>query len=64
MVDGFESAAERVAREFHATYERLAPKFGYETREESQGRWENVPESNRALMIATVSNLMSRGVIH
>lgn len=54
---------DKVAREFHETYERLAPKFGYETRRESAVPWEDVPIENKALMIAVVSNLMARGVI-
>ena len=43
-----------VAREFHETYERLAPVYGYETRIESAVPWEDVPGENRALMTATV----------
>ena len=44
--------AERIARLFHETYERLAPEFGYETRKASAKPWEEVPENNRKLMIA------------
>ncbi len=57
------SSAERVAREFHAAYERLAPEHGYETREASAKPWENVPDNNRNLMVATVQDLLDRGVI-
>jgi hypothetical protein len=57
------SRSEEIAREFHDTYERLAPKFNYTTREESAVPWEDVPEENRLLMCAVVFNLMSRGVI-
>ncbi len=44
---------EEMAQRFHEVYERLAPDFGYETREESCTEWEDVPENNRKLMIAT-----------
>ena len=44
---------EEMAERFHETYERLAPGFSYETREESRTEWEDVPENNRKLMIAT-----------
>lgn len=54
---------EVIAREFHATYERLAPSFGYETRKESAVPWEQVPQANRDLMVAVVEDLISRGVI-
>jgi hypothetical protein len=55
--------AYRIARAFHDTYERLAPDFGYRTREESAVPWEQVPSRNRILMIATVQDLIERGVI-
>jgi len=44
---------ESLARLFHETYERLAPDFGYRTREASAKPWADVPEQNRALMVAT-----------
>ena len=50
--------AEKVAREFHETYERLAPSFGYETRPESAVPWEQVPENNRNLMVAVVRSVL------
>lgn len=52
-----------VAREFHETYERLAPEHGYKTREESAVHWNDLPPRNKALMIATVEDLLTRGVI-
>ena len=55
--------AEFVARQFHETYERLAPTFGYETRRESRTPWSQVPEHNRSLMIATARELLDEGVI-
>lgn len=63
MVDGSQTVAERIAQEFHETYERLAPKFGYATREASAVPWSEVPEPNRSLMVSVVSNLLARGVI-
>lgn len=44
--------SEKLAKLFHETYERLAPMFGYETREESRKEWDDVPAQNKALMIA------------
>ncbi len=55
--------AEPIAREFHDTYERLAPDHGYKTREASAVAWDQVPQANRSLMIATVADLLGRGVI-
>ena len=55
--------AERIAQQFHENYERLAPDYGYETREESSVSWEEVPEDNKQLMIATVQALLDQGVI-
>lgn len=51
-------SVETIARLFHDTYERLAPDFGYRTREASAKPWEEVPEQNRALMCATVTEVM------
>jgi hypothetical protein len=48
-----------VARLFHETYERLAPDFGYRTREASAKPWDEVPEQNRALMVATVREVLA-----
>jgi hypothetical protein len=44
---------EALAKSFHENYERLAPDFGYNTREASAVAWEDVPEANKKLMIAT-----------
>ena len=44
---------ERLAQIFHEAYERLAPEFGYKTREASAVPWEEVPDGNKRLMIAT-----------
>ena len=55
--------ADQIAREFHEWYEALAPDFGYRTREESAVPWAEVPSANKALMRATVTRLLERGVI-
>lgn len=56
-------SAEEIAREFHQTYEQLAPDFGYKTREESAKPWEDVPDQNKGLMVAVVEDLLEREVI-
>jgi hypothetical protein len=50
--------AETLAQRFHEAYERLAPQYGYETREGSSVPWEHVPIENRALMIATCAEVL------
>jgi hypothetical protein len=54
---------ERIAREFHETYEYVAPFAGWRTQEASRVEWADVPESNRRAMLATVENLLDREVI-
>jgi hypothetical protein len=51
--------AESVARLFHEAYERLAPAFGYETREATRVPWESVPERNKHLMIAVTAEVLA-----
>jgi len=51
---------EDLARLFHETYERLAPDFGYRTREASAKPWAEVPADNKALMIATCAEVLAR----
>ena len=51
--------AEQLAREFHEAYERLAPDFGYKTRDASAKPWEEVPENNRKLMTAVCAEVMA-----
>ena len=55
--------AEQIAQAFHEAYERLAPDFGYETREASAKPWSEVPEQNKSLMVAVVQALLDSGVI-
>ncbi len=55
---------EALARRFHDTYERLAPEYGWQTQESTRAKpWEEVPEHNRALMLATIGELLDSGVI-
>jgi hypothetical protein len=49
-----------LAQQFHEAYERLAPSFGYATREASRKPWADVPANNRALMTAVCAELLSR----
>ena len=56
-------AADIIARHFHETYERLAPEFGYETRQESRTDWSKVPPENKALMVAVTQELLDKGLI-
>lgn len=55
--------AERVARAFHESYERLAPEHGY-SREASAKPWEQVPLQNRRLMTAVVRELIEAGWVN
>ena len=54
---------EMVAREFHKAYEDLAPHFGYKTRQDSAVPWEEVPEKNRNLMMAVITELLTKEVV-
>jgi hypothetical protein len=45
---------------FHETYERLAPAYGYRTRPESAVPWDQVPETNRRLMVAVAAEILNR----
>jgi hypothetical protein len=55
--------AEQIASAFHYAYERRAPEFGYTTRRSSAVPWQYVSEQNRGLMIATVRDLIDKGVL-
>ena len=50
--------AEELAAMFHEAYERLAPDFGYRTREESAVAWDDVPKANQELMIAVAREIL------
>lgn len=54
---------QRIAKEFHETYERLAPEYGYLTRSASNVPWSAVPANNKSLMRAVVRDLIEREVI-
>lgn len=49
---------EQLAKLFHGTYERLAPRFGYRTREQSAKHWDHVPAVNRELMVAVCAEIL------
>jgi len=55
--------AETIAQAFHEAYERLAPDYGYETREATAVPWNDVPDNNRWLMTAVARDLIDRAVI-
>lgn len=55
-------SAENLAERFHKTYEKLAPDFGYKTREDSSVDWADVPDENKKLMIATCEELIDEGI--
>ena len=50
--------AEELAQLFHETYEKLAPEYGYKTREASSVPWSQVPEPNKSLMIAVAAHIL------
>jgi hypothetical protein len=54
--------AEALAQRFHETYERLAPEFGYKTREASAKPWADVPDQNKQLMISVCEELLREGI--
>jgi len=54
--------AEALAKRFHEAYERLAPDFGYKTREASAVPWSEVPEQNKRLMIAVAREILNEGL--
>jgi len=47
-----------MAQAFHEAYERLAIDFGYRTRKASAVPWADAPDTNKALMVATIRNVM------
>jgi hypothetical protein len=51
------SQPEKLARLFHETYERLAPEYGYKTREVP---WDDVPAQNKSLMIAVAAHVLTK----
>jgi hypothetical protein len=55
---------ERIAREFHNTYEYIAGVMGWETQQRSRVKFDDLPESNRKTMLHTVRALLEREAIH
>jgi hypothetical protein len=49
---------EQLAQKFHEAYERLAPQYGYKTREASAVSWASVPTNNKNLMIAVCAEIL------
>ena len=49
--------SEELAKRFHEAYERLAPEFGYKTRDASAVPWADVPDNNKKLMIAVTDEI-------
>ena len=49
---------EGLAETFHQIYERLAPDYGYKTRQESAVEWKDVPVDNKALMTAVCAEIL------
>lgn len=49
-----------LAEMFHEEYERLAPHMSYQTRKDSRVPWDDVPEPNRSLMVATCRSVLLR----
>lgn len=52
--------AEKIAQAFHDSYEAIAPVLGYKTRTASAVPWDEVPEANKQLMVATARNLLDQ----
>jgi hypothetical protein len=57
MSDSPPTDPEALARKFHEVYERLAPHYHYETRKASAVPWEDVPDNNKALMVAVAAEI-------
>lgn len=53
------SAAERLAQQFHEAYERLAPAFSYETNPATRKAWGELPARNRRLMVAVCAEILN-----
>ena len=44
---------------FHSTYERLAPAFGWRTKKGCNVPFEQLPQRNKALMLATCQTVLN-----
>jgi len=54
------SDPELLAHFFHDEYEKLAPAYDYETRKASAVAWADVPEKNKALMVAVCESAIKQ----
>lgn len=63
MTPPAEPRDEYIARRFHETYERLAPRYGWETNHTTRTPFDDLPEGNRMLMIAVVRELLEEATI-
>ena len=52
-----------VARAFHDEYEKHAADYGWHTNPSTRVSFDELPESNRLLMVSTVLALLDNGVI-
>lgn len=50
---------EQLAELFHETYERLAPAFGWKTKKGCNCKFAELPQRNKALMIATCQTVLN-----
>jgi hypothetical protein len=50
---------EQLAELFHSTYERLAPAFGWRTKKGCNVPFIQLPQRNKALMIATCQTVLN-----
>lgn len=55
---GEQYSPDQLAEFFHRTYEKLAPRFNYETKEESRTAWENLAPNHRQLMRAVAQEVL------
>jgi hypothetical protein len=62
-MNAYETQVEAIAHAFHDSYEKQADEHGWQTQESTRVAWEDLPEQNRTLMIAVVSDLLRDGVI-
>lgn len=52
-----------IARNFHYRYEQLAPFYRWSTNDLSRVPWDDLPDNQRELMLATIGALRQDGVI-
>jgi len=50
---------EQLAELFHSTYERLAPAFGWRTKKGCNVPFAQLPQRNKALMVATCQTVLN-----